>query len=150
MKKRCEKYSMKKQPTIDCVCNVCGDSFKGWRKKDKYCCYACRKRAYTISCALCGSKQVHKSRTRRRYHLCKDCYTEAIKTVNIVTRLEQLQLYEKMFNSQQVQIEELMVENKALKQKVDVLKKQPILIQGKKPYNKNANLYQDRKQTSEG
>jgi len=68
------------------------------------------------------------------------CYGKYKTYSEIEKLLERFKQYEQMFNSQQVQIEELMVENKALKQKVDVLSKQPILIQGKKSYNKYANL----------
>jgi len=67
--------------------------------------------------------------------LCRKCYDEIIKPENLIPIIhknsqvskvrEQLNLYEQMFNNQQVQIDELLMKNKTLKQQVEVLSKQP-------------------------
>lgn len=125
------EYRQKVHGTTQNLCNKCKCQVAKGRKL----CDDCK----ASTCIACGKKRYYVRGAYSR-NLCMKCYGKYKTYSEIEKLLERFKQYEQMFNSQQVQIEELMVENKALKQKVDVLSKQPILIQGKKSYNKYANL----------
>jgi Skp family chaperone for outer membrane proteins len=145
-----------KTPTIKCKCGICGKQFVGHHKLHKYCSDKCRDAQYTAVCMLCGARSTHTSHLRRENNtkLCKRCYDNSIKPINLiriitsykrVNQLEnQLKLYENMFAAQDDEITEYKSKIRQLKDDIDYLKRQ-LERQDRElmgtPFNKNQNRY---------
>ena len=112
------RYHQKVHGTTQNICNKCKCKVGKGRKL----CDDCK----ASVCIACGAKRSYVRGSSSR-NLCGTCYGKYKTYSEIEKLLERFKHYEKMFNSQQVQIEELMTENKALKQQLAAFSTQPIL-----------------------